>query len=87
MILRPQRIEQSDQEPLFGFYRYRYVVTNLPALWSAEEVIDATYQRCDQEYVIEQIGSGLALWRTPVAEFDGNIAWLEIGRLAWNLGK
>ena len=23
----------------------------------------------------------------PVAEFDGNSAWLEIGRLAWNLGK
>jgi hypothetical protein len=50
-------------------------------------VIDATYQRCDQENVIEQMGSGVALWRMPVAEFDGNSAWLEIGRLAWNLGK
>jgi hypothetical protein len=63
------------------------VVTNLPASWSAEEVIDATYQRCDQENVIEQMGSGVGLWRMPVAEFDGNSAWLEIGRLAWNLGK
>ena len=88
MILRRQRIEQSEgQEYLFDFYRYRYVVTNLPASWSAEEVIDATYQRCDQENVIEQMGSGVALWRMPVAEFDGNAAWLEIGRLAWNLGK
>ena len=24
---------------------------------------------------------------TPVAEFDGNSAWLEIARLTWNLGK
>jgi hypothetical protein len=87
MVLRRQRIEQSEQGTLFTFYRYRYVVTNLPASWSASEVIDATYQRCDQENVIEQMGSGLALWRMPVAEFDGNCAWLEIGRLAWNLGK
>jgi len=87
MVLRRQRIEQSEQGTLFTFYRYRYVVTNLPASWSAPEVIDATYQRCDQENVIEQMGSGLALWRMPVAELDGNSAWLEIGRLAWNLGK
>ncbi len=33
------------------------------------------------------MGSGLAVWRMPVGEFDGNSAWLEIGRLAWNLGK
>jgi hypothetical protein len=87
MILRRQLIEESDQETLFEVYRYRYVGTDLPASWSAEEVIDATYQRCDQENVIEQMGSGVALWRMPVAEFDGNSAWLEIGRLAWNLGK
>jgi hypothetical protein len=88
MILRRQRIEQSEgQKYLFDFYRYRYVVTNLPNSWSAEEVIDATYQRCDQENVIEQMSSGVALWRMPVAEFEGNCAWLEIGRLAWNLGK
>ena len=58
-----------------------------PDIVVAVEVIDATYQRCDQENVIEQMGSGVALWRMPVAEFDGNSAWLEIGRLAWNLGK
>ena len=33
------------------------------------------------------MGSGLAGWRMPVAEFDGNSAWLEIARLAWNMGK
>jgi len=88
MIIRRQLIEESEgQESLFEFYRYRYVVTNLPRSWSAVEVIDATYQRCDQENVIEQMGSGVALWRMPVAEFEGNCAWLEIGRLAWNLGK
>jgi hypothetical protein len=88
MVLRRQRIEERDgQGHLFAFYRYRYVVTNLPRAWSAEEVIDATYERCDQENVIAQMGSGIALWRMPVAEFAGNSAWLEMARLAWNLGK
>jgi hypothetical protein len=36
--------------------------------------------------VSEQRGSGLAAWRMPVAALDGNSAWLEIARLAGNLG-
>ena len=72
---------------LFDEYCYRYIVTSLPASVSTRDVVDLTYERCDQENVIEQLGSGLAAWRMPVAEFDGNSAWLEIARLAWNLGK
>ena len=52
-------------------YEYAWVVTNLPESFSTEDVVDHTYQRCDQENVIEQMGSGLAAWRMPVAEFDG----------------
>jgi len=88
LIVRRQLIETyQGQQLLFADYRYRYVVTNFPAEVSTEEVIDHTYQRCDQENLIEQMGSGLAGWRMPVAEFDGNSAWLETARLAWNLGK
>ena len=35
----------------------------------------------------ERTRAGIAAWRMPVAEFDGDSAWLEIARLAWNLGK
>lgn len=88
LVIRRQLIEHSDgQERMFADYRYRYVVTDLPRSWSTEDVIDTTYQRCDQENVIAQMGSGRALWRMPVGEFAGNSAWLEIARLAWNLGK
>jgi hypothetical protein len=88
LIVRRQLIQNfKGQQHLFDEYRYRYVVTNLPPEVSAEQVIDMTYERCDQENLIEQMGSGLAGWRMPVAEFDGNSAWLEIARLAWNLGK
>jgi hypothetical protein len=88
LIVRRQLIENHQgQQRLFDQHRDRFVVTNLPATVSAEEVVDMTYERCDQENVIEQMGSGLAAWRMPVAEFDGNAAWLEIARLAWNMAK
>lgn len=88
MIVRRVLIEQTDgQGALFEHYRYRLVLTNLPRSYTAGQIVDISYQRCDQENVIEQFGHGIAGWRMPVAEFIGNSAWLEIARLAWNLGK
>jgi len=88
MIVRRILIEETDgQGALFEYYRYRLVLTNLPRTYTAGQVVDITYQRCDQENVIEQFGTGIAGWRMPVAEFMGNSAWLQIARLAWNLGK
>jgi hypothetical protein len=88
LIIRRQLIEErKGQQLLFSTYRFHYVLTNLPDDFAPSDVIDITYQRCDQENLIEQMGSGLAMWRMPVAEFDGNCAWLEIARLAWNLSK
>ena len=88
MIVRRILIEENNgQGALFEHYRYRLVLTDLPRSYTAREVVDITYQRCDQENVIEQFGHGIAGWRMPVAEFMGNSAWLQIARLAWNLGK
>jgi hypothetical protein len=88
MIVRRVLIEETDgQGALFSHFRYRLVLSNLPRSYPAAQIVDLTYQRCDQENVIEQFGQGIAGWRMPVAEFMGNSAWLEIARLAWNLGK
>ena len=88
LIVRRVLIEESDgQGALFTHFRYRLVLSDLPRSYSPRQIIDLSYQRCDQENVIEQFGSGIAGWRMPVAEFLGNSAWLEIARLAWNLGK
>jgi hypothetical protein len=88
LIVRRIRIEEEHgQAPLFVHYRYRLILTNLARTHTARQVVDLSYQRCDQENVIEQFGSGIAGWRMPVAEFYGNAAWLQIARLAWNLGK
>lgn len=91
LILRRQLIDEERGKPgqreLWEVERYRYIVTNLPREWTPIDIVDATYQRCDQENLIEGMGSGIAAWRMPVAEMRGNAAWLEIARLAWNLGK
>ena len=88
LVIRRQLIEHhKGQKFLFEEYRYRYIETNFPQSVSTVEVVDHTYERCDQENLIEQMGSGLAAWRMPVAEFAGNCAWLEIARLAWNFAK
>lgn len=88
LVIRRQLIEEhKGQRFLFEKYRYRYIENNFPESVSTNEVVDQTYERCDQENLIEQMGSGLAAWRMPVAEFAGNCAWLEIARLAWNLAK
>jgi len=91
LVLRRQLIDEErgpfSQREMWEVTRYRYVVTNLPREWSPVDVVDATYQRCDQENTIAGLGTGIAAWRMPVAEMRGNAAWLEIARLAWNLGK
>ena len=68
----PDQWSLSRTSHLIDNYRYQYVVTDLPG--SAEDVLDETYLRCDQENVIEQLGTGIAGWRMPVAEFVGNAA-------------
>lgn len=64
MIVRRVLIEENDgQGALFQHFRYRLVLTNLPRSYTARQIIDVTYQRCDQENVIEQFGQGIAGWR------------------------
>jgi hypothetical protein len=88
LVIRRQLIEHTKgQTFLLREYRYRYVVTNLAASFSTADIIDTTYERCDQENLIEQLGSGLAAWRMPTGQFAANSAWLEIARMAWNLAK
>jgi hypothetical protein len=91
LVIRRQTLDVEKGKPgqreLWHQYRFRYVVTNLPSSWAAEDIIDETYKRCDQENLIAGLGSGIAAWRMPVAQMRGNAAWLEIARLAWNLGK
>jgi len=85
LIIRRQRIEESRQGELFELWRYRYVLTNLPASVSTAEVVRLTYRRCDQENVIEQLQNGVAAMRMPTGGFQANWVYLVCARLAHNM--
>jgi len=65
--------------------RFRYVLSNLPPSVSATEVMDLTYQRCDQENLIEQLQSGVTAMRMPTGGLLSNAAFMTCARLAPNL--
>lgn len=85
LIARYQEIEEHEQGHLFMLTRFRFVLSNLPPSVSAEEVVDLTYQRCDQENLIEQLQSGVAGMRMPTGGMLSNAAFLTCARLAHNL--
>lgn len=85
LIIRRQRIEESLQGELFELWRYRFVLTNLPRSTSAEKAVRLTYQRCDQENVIEQLQNGVAAMRMPTGTLLANHAFLICARIAHNM--
>ena len=85
LVIRRQRIEEHHQGQLFELWRYRYVMTNLPPSTSTREAVDLTYQRCDQENVIEQLQHGISGMRMPTGGLISNAAYLTCARLAHNL--
>lgn len=85
LIIRRQLIEETDKQgDLFDLWRYRFVLTNLEDR-PADELMDLTYRRCDQENLIEQLQNGLAGFRMPTGELLSNAAFLRCARLAHNL--
>ena len=85
LIARYQEIEEHEQGHLFMLTRFRFALSNLPSSVSAQEVMDLTYQRCDQENLIEQLQSGVAAMRMPTGGMHSNAAFLTCARLAHNL--
>ena len=85
LVVRRQRIEESEQGQLFELWRYRYVITNLPRSVTTEQVVRETYRRCDQENVIEQLQGGIAAMRMPTGGLLANHAFGVCARLAHNL--
>lgn len=85
VIVRRQRIETTDKQgEMFDMWRYRFAITNLQPP-TPTDVLDITYQRCDQENIIEQLKNGSSAVRMPTGTLLANAAFNSIGRLAHNL--
>jgi len=90
MIIVRERLNETwstYQTSYYDFYVYRIVFTNLPESFTASDVVDEVYDRCDQEKVIEQLKNEIPMWRMPVREAAGNAAWAELARIAWSMSK
>ncbi len=85
LIARYQELEEHEQGHLFMLTRFRFVLSNLAPSVATEEVMDLTYQRCDQENLIEQLQSGVAGMRMPTGGMLSNTAFGTCARLAHNL--
>jgi hypothetical protein len=85
LIARYQEIEEHEQGHLLMLTRFRFILSNLPSSVSAKEVMDLTYQRCDQENLIEQLQSGVTAMRMPTGGLLSNGAFMTCARLAHNL--
>jgi hypothetical protein len=85
MIVRRKRVG-VDRGPLrlFEEYRYFFSITNDREM-TAEEVVFAANDGCDQENLIAQLKSGVRALTTPVDDLVSNWAYMVMASLAWSL--
>jgi hypothetical protein len=74
---RQQRFFEPD-------YRYFFYITNEPTTVTAEDIVFAANDRCDQENILAQLNACRAL-HAPVDNLLANWAYMLMTALAWNL--
>lgn len=77
-------VSEPRQHRLFDDYRYFYYITYEPATVTAEEIVFAANDRCDQENVLAQLKASRAL-HAPIDNLTSNGAYMLMTALAWNL--
>jgi hypothetical protein len=84
IVLRKRLGTDRGQLRLFEEYRYFFYITNDRNL-SAEEVVFAANDRCDQENLIAQLKNGVHALKAPVNDLVSNWAYMVMASLAWSL--
>jgi hypothetical protein len=84
VVLRKKVAVEQGQERLFEEYRYLFYITN-DRRSTAEEIVFAANDRCDQENLIEQLKNGVGSMRNPLDNLHSNWAYMVMASLAWTL--
>jgi hypothetical protein len=84
IVLRKRLATDKGQMRLFEEYRYFFYITNDRNM-SAEEVVFAANDRCNQENLIAQLKSGVHALTTPVDNLVSNWAYMVMASLGWSL--
>jgi hypothetical protein len=84
IVVRKRLGVDQGQMRLFEEYRYFFYITN-DRTRTAEEIVFAANDRCDQENLIAQLKGGVHALTTPVNDLVSNWAYMVMASLAWNL--
>jgi len=84
VVLRKNLSIQRGETALFDEVRYFFYLTNDPGM-SAEDVVFASNDRCNQENLIEQLKNGVRALHAPVNTLNANWAYMLMASLAWTL--
>ena len=84
IVVRKRLGIDQGQMRLFEEYRYRFFITN-DRVRTAEEIVFAANDRCDQENLIAQLTGGVYALTTPVDDLVSNWAYMVMASLAWSL--
>jgi Transposase DDE domain group 1 len=75
---------EKGEKLLFDQVVYFFYITN-DWVSEADEIVFSANDRCDQENVLAQLGSGVRALRAPVDNLESNWAYMVMTALAWNL--
>jgi hypothetical protein len=84
IVVRKRLGVDKGQMRLFEEYRYLFYITN-DRVRTAEEIVFAANDRCDQENLIAQLKGGVHALKTPVNDLVSNWAYMVMASLAWSL--
>jgi hypothetical protein len=84
VALRKNLSVSRGELALFDEVRYFFYITNDPDL-TADEVVHAARQRCDQENLLAQLKGGLRALHAPVNTLLANNAYMVMAALGWTL--
>jgi hypothetical protein len=75
---------EKGEQLLFDQVVYFFYLTN-DWVSDAADIVFSANDRCDQENVLAQLGSGVRALRAPVDNLESNWAYMVMTALAWNL--
>jgi hypothetical protein len=84
IVLRKRLATEQGQLRLFEEYRYFFFITN-DRERSAQELVLAANQRCNQENLIAQLKGGVHALTAPLDNLMSNWAYMVMASLAWSL--
>lgn len=84
VVLRKRLGIDKGDERLREEYRYFFYLTN-DRISSAEEVVFAANDRCDQENLIAQLKGGVHALTAPLGDLVSTWAYMVMAALAWSL--